>query len=583
MAGVKVKFDGDKTQLEQAYRDLAASHARLENQVAKLGQTSQKASKDQLQGQAGANAAIKAGADQVRQLAASWLSVEAVIGGAKGQLAEFQQIQDAASRETAAVGQAQSKLLFNLAGNSAEERAGVLAELLKIQKDSQFSDVKQLYEAAASALAATGSQINPSLDIVRAIAPLSRNAPTESGDLALGAATIQEVIGGSAKEAIGFMSTIGGPSYITDPAKQAQYIPAAIKSAIETVKTNSVEERKQAAAEIGAAMSALGVVAGDVRGQSTRTEVIDLAVELREFFTKGVETDVGGRKFFKKYGADPGSFAGRLEFLQQNARARKAFFEQTTGEQQFKIAREELLNREGITAQKFREFLPQIRADERDYESLVKSQTSGSEQLKFATEQGAQEAAAQQRQITRPDFAREALARQIRDKTLAETRQYGQMPYGLKYLTEPAATGLDDLRGVDTIDSAIRSLETRQKQVRSRRGILGGVDDLAGQIPDSQLTRRQREDLQFIGEQLDQLRKLRNETQADGPTAGASVGGNNLLHAVQEQTRQSQQLGEKQAKLTEEQIKEMRELSRQLQQRRPWGNPQDEVGRHRER
>jgi hypothetical protein len=581
VAGVKVKFDGDKTQLEQAYRDLAASHAKLENQVARLGQVSAKASKEQLQGQSMANSALRAGADEIKAMAAQWVSVGSVIAAAKAELSEFQQIQDAAARETVAVGQGQSKLLFNLAGNTGEERAGVLSELLKIQKDSNFPDVKQLYDAAASALAATGSRIEPSLDIVRAVAPLARNAPGEASDIALGAATIQEVIGGTAKEAIGFMSTIGGPSYITDPAKQAQYIPAAIKSAVETVKTDGPDGRKSAAAEIGAAMSALGVIAGDVRGQSSRTEIIDLAVEMRDFFTKGIEVDVGGRKVRKKFGADPGGFNERIEFLQNNDRARKAFLEQTTGEQQFSVAREELLNKNGITAQKYREFLPQIRADERDYAGLVGSQTSGSEQLIAATEKGRQEAIQQQRAITRPQATRESLAREIRDKTLAETRRYGAMPFGLKFASESTATGIDDLRGVDPVDSAISSLETRAKQIRSRRGILGGVDSLAPSIPDDQLSKRQREDLGFVNEQLDQLRKLRDEQRR--PAGADAATGGNLLHAIKEQTRLAAEHGSRQEKLTEEQTKAMHELIRQQANKRPIGAPQDEIGRHKER
>jgi len=301
VAGVKVKFDGDKTQLEQAYRDLAASHAKLENQVAKLGQVSAKAAKDQLQGQSSANAAVRAGIDDVKSMAASWLSVGGLISAAGSQLQEFQRIQEAATRETESVGRSQSKLLFNLAGSSTEDRSGFLAEISKIQKDTSFPDIKQLYDTASSSLAANGGNTAQALAMTRAVAALARNSPGDANAIALGATTMQEVIGGTPEEAIGMMSTIGGPSYIADPAQQARYIPNAIKAMMETSSAKTVEERRREAKYMGAMLSGLGVVAGDKEGMSTRTEGIDFAVDLEEGFAKGYEVTLpNGRKIRKK-------------------------------------------------------------------------------------------------------------------------------------------------------------------------------------------------------------------------------------------------------------------------------------------
>ena len=99
MASVRVKFDGDKTQLEQCYRDLAAQHAKLENQVARLGAASAKASQDAVKGQMSANDMVAAGLSGVVSLAAGWLSVDTALGSYKKELEEGRKLQADACNE----------------------------------------------------------------------------------------------------------------------------------------------------------------------------------------------------------------------------------------------------------------------------------------------------------------------------------------------------------------------------------------------------------------------------------------------------------------------------------------------------
>lgn len=309
---------------------------------------------------------------------------------------------------------------------------------------------------------------------------------------------------------------MGGPSYIKDPAQQARYIPAGIKSGIETLPPTSREGRIQAAREIGAAMSALGSVAGDTEGMATRTDIIDLSVELRDFFKNGADVKVGGHTFKRKFGEDPGTFRGRLEFLQNNEQARKAYLEQMTAEKQFQVAREQLLTRDGITAKKFREFLPQVSTDPAKYRELADLQSSGTRQIQFSNIEKQGESINQERELADVNAeTAKAMARKIHRETLAKTRKYANAPIGMKYLVDSVigagqAIG-ESAIGLDPTENAIRDLTDRRRQITQRRSILGA--EAWTQKTAAEITPQEIADRQYIDKQLAILQQLKDLQQ----------------------------------------------------------------------
>lgn len=508
MGQVKVVFTGDKTQLEQAYKDLILQNAKLEHAHQRLATKSQEA----------ANTGSK-GMDKLTNSTmiamANMVSLTALAAAANAEFEETLKLQEKIAATNVDVGRAQSKLLFNLAGRDPKEIQSFLGELRKINTDTGFGDVRDLYAAANDALSATGGDMKVSRDIVRAAAPLARGNPQDLRDLSMGAATLQQTLGLTPEQAIAFQSTVGGPSYIKDPAQQARYIPAGIKSGIETLPVKTKEDRIRAAREIGAAMSALGFVAGDTEGMAMRTDIIDLSVELRDFFEKGADVKVGNRTIKKKFGHDPGTFSGRLESLQNNDRARKAFLDQTTSEKQFQVAREQLVTRDGITAKKFREFLPQVSTDPAKYRELADLQAKGTRQIQFSNIDKKGESISQERELADMNAdAAKAMAKKIHGETLAKMRQYANAPVGLKYGVESIVGGgqrIAEAIGADPIDMAISDLTDRRRAVTQRRSLLGA--ESFTQKTAEELTPQNIADRQYIDKQLAILQQLKDLQQ----------------------------------------------------------------------
>ncbi len=542
MGQVKFTFTGDKTQLEQAYKDLAKSNARLEEQVKKLSDSSRM----------GSDKARKGTDDFTKSISgaiASVVSLTAVTAAANQEFQDMIDLQSRIGSTNVEVGRSQSKLLFNLAGRDSAEIKKALADLQVINREAKFGDVKDLYGAFNDALAATGGDIEISKSVVRAAAPLSRGSPADLRDISMGAATLQQTLGLTPEQAIAFQSTVGGPSFIKDPAQQARYIPAGIRSALETLPAKTRDEKIQAAREIGAVMSALGAAAGDTEGMATRTDIIDLSVELRDFFEKGAKVKIGNREFTKKFGADPGTFLGRIEAIANDERMSRAFLENTTSEKQFTVAREQLLKRGGKTLEKAKEFLPLVSADEKQYRELEALQNYGTGQIELSRIKSSAISNEQSRDLSAAGQLEsvKAQAREIHRESISRTRQYMDAMPGLRFATEKtigAIQSADEMfLGADPIETAIDDLDLRRSQISKTRTLLGAEG--RGVIPDDKLSPQQIADKRYIEDQLRSLLEL--------------------------QSLQKQLL---------EESKRQTELLQQQDQ--PVGNPRSEVGRHRE-
>jgi len=593
MAGVKIKFDGDKTQLEQAYRDLAAQHAKLENQVAKLGATSAKSAQEALKGQTATNGAVRAGISEAAQLVGSFLSVGGAIQAMTASMEEYKKIQADAMKEQLGSASPQKKVIDALAGKGPEVTKDTFEKLAKIQKDTKFGDINPLYQAFADAMSANGGKQKEALEAVRAAAPIARNSPADVAIIAQGASRIRDTLPHlTPEQAIAGQNSMGGPSAITNPAQQARWMPGAVQKGVNAFDLRSDKEREDTAKWVGTYFSAAGTAASDTEGASTATDTDDFISDLRNFITKGVKKTINGRDFNIKYGEGKELRTPQqmMEFIWSDAEANKAFLEFQDSEKKFELHRETFI-KGGMSKKKFEEFAPQIRFDDKDYRDMQAAQEKATKQLELSTLSNEKDATEQQHKLANSVGARRAMARDIRDQAMANTREYSDAPFNLGYALEGFTHYSQDMVGREPVDIAIAELEMRKKQIRSPRGLFGGVDDLAPMKTDDQLTVKDFRQLEYLDENLKTLQRLKKETDREremenAPAnrgAAAGGGGGNLLHAIQEQTRIAQELGERQAKLTEEQNKQMQDLSRQLNNRKPFGNPRAEHGVHSER
>lgn len=509
MGQVKVVFTGDKTQLEQAYKDLILQNAKLEQAHQRLATKSQEAANTGSKGMNQFGASIASTVTQV-------VGLTAVISAANARMQEMVDLQKEYQKTNVGTGKEQSKILANLATADPKD----VEKLFKVDIPkiaiTQGIDIDKLYPAINQALSATGGNIPIATEIVNAAAGISRHSPEDLQAISGGAATMKQMLPSlSAEQSLAMQSTIGSPARINSPAQQARYIPAAIQSSMETLPTKDEAGRLQAAKEIGAAFAALGSVAVDTEGMSTRTELNDLSIELRDVFTKGLDYKVAGHTFKKKPQHDPGTFQGRIEAIQNDEELKKLFIEQTTGQEGFKIAREKLFDKNGVTWQKYKEALPQISTDTKAYDQQKKMQDSGTPQLSLANVEERQKSIDQRRRLRDVTAASiNAQAREIRDKTLAETRDYTNAPFMMEGLADTlTGTGqrIREAMGYDVVADSIKRLEIQREHIAAPRTWMGDVDTLPGRGPrktDAQLTPKELEDRAYIDEQLKELKNL---------------------------------------------------------------------------
>lgn len=511
MAVIHQKFTGDASQLKKEYDDLAAANARLEQKVNKLAQTMGGATRNGAHGQSLLNNAVKQGTQDVIGYATQWASVAGVLAGIKLDLDAIEQRQSRAAKTNVSVGSSQADIIRNLPGVGSGDKKQFLQDTQAAFSRSDFPDLNEFNRAVASGLSASAGDMKGTLRAAEDAGKLTRDKPQEL-DLLVGAALDIKKASGidDAKKNLGFMLQVGGESRMTDIQQNARNIPSAIIASVNAMKG----DRQQRAVDAGAVFAALGTQASDARGEQTSTSVTALAVQARDFFEKGVEKTVNGRKFRQKPKDDPGTFEGRISFLQDNEKERKRFLETSSFERKFQIPVEQLLTKGSETDKQFRSSRSKINFDDAEYRQQEKdlrdlTNSTGAATIDAKIKSNQQLAELRKEHDGRINQAKEALA-----KTLENTREHSMAPFGLKTVSDEAVRHLkpinDALAGNNPIRSAITEAEVRKKEIFQPGSMLfpGGKDMTAAARPLESLNLSELQDVQDVNATISLLKEL---------------------------------------------------------------------------
>lgn len=517
MATYKQTFTGDKSQLEQAYKDLAKEVVRLEQQTQKLAtsntQLAEKvriANRQTIDGQREANDALGQGIQQVSLMAAQYLGFTSILQGVNQELEKMHELQDAAANTQVKVADSQAAIIRNMTALSREDRKRFLGEVAAVAGETQFQDLGQLNLAASEGLSAGGTRESV-IDAVRQAARISRDSPQDL-DLIVGAAVdLAKATGDTdARKNLGFLLAAGAESRVAGTRATAVNIPPAVISAVNTVN----DDAKEASIDAAALFASLGSAAGDVRGESTRTAVQSFAVQAREFFTEGRKVTIPGRGTIQvKPPDDPGTLRGRIAALQADEKLRKQFLASASFERQFQVPVEQLLTEGGLTAEAFAKARDNIRFDAAPFEEVAKDLEALTPELAIAFGRRAAESNIQRTELDRPEEGRAAEARKILRDALWRTARYGEGFPGTRGMAGEAAIwsmDVNDMLGTDPADSALAMLRERQEMIRLRnRSLVTNTPGWFSQpVPIEQLSERERRDFDFLGQQIEALQQL---------------------------------------------------------------------------
>jgi hypothetical protein len=540
MATVKQTFTGDKNQLEQAYKDLAQQVVRLEQANVRLAQQTEAANRNALAGQQRSNEAIGQGIQNVAQLAAQYAGFAGILAGVNQELRETARLQEKSADTQVAVADAQAAVIKNLTGVSSEQRKRFLEQVADVAVATRFQDLGALNLAAAAGVSASAGDQQVTLDAIAKASRLSRDRPHELPILSGAAIDISKSTGRArADENLGFLMSAGTQARIEELKKQAENIAPAVISGVATVRG----DRQQAAIDVAAFFAAASNLAGDKQGDPTRTFTTSFTAQLRDFFEKGQEVTIAGRKLRIKPGEDPGDFAGRLGVLQQDPRLQQRFLEASNFEWRYKVFAEQVLSGGSEADKLFRQGRGAIRFDSAQYEQTAKDLEALTPELSLASARRDAAFNQQQRELALDQEGIAGETRRILREALTSTAGYAESFPGTRYVASELAVYGQDLNyamGGDPVESAIEQLEARREQVRYRNRSLLARTRQGAATAVEQLSERERADFNRLSEDIAALRRLaerqtqlaeeaggrdRETRPSAGPAANAELGG----------------------------------------------------------
>lgn len=503
MATTKQVFTGDKAQLEAAYRDLAKEVVRLEAQLQKLATTSAAGTGQAMRGHADLNRLISSGVQQVAGLVMQYVSFQAVLQGVNAELQKTRELQEGARNTQVAIGDSQATVIKSLTGISSEQRRAFLQQIADVGSETEFPSLGRLNQAAAEGLSA-GGDTKTVVDAVRQAARVSRNAPEDLEALVGAAIDLQKASRiEDSRRNLGFMLSVGAEARVAGTRQTALAVAPAVISSVNTVPKDS---REQASIDAGALFAALGSQAGDARGLSTSTATTALAVQLRDFFEEGQEITRHGRKMKIKPPEDPGTLRGRIDLLQQDEKLRKQFLDKATFERQFQVPVQQLLMPGSDTDKAFEKSRRNIRFDPQAFEQTAADLGNLTPELKTASRERASMGAVEGHQTARTADAILASMRTITDQALNETRGYAlATPPGARDMDIAFARSAYSLMGMEDTEARINlfALKRRREEIQT-------YDDPQGRLgPDErrsmEFVERQ---IKLLEESLVELRKI---------------------------------------------------------------------------
>lgn len=513
MGTTKQVFTGDIRQLESAYEQLSRQNLRLEQQVNKLALASEQGNRRAHRGMIDLDRTINQGVQSVTRLATQYIGLAAILQGVNAELQEMHRLQAGSAATQTTVAGSQAAVIKNMVGVGSSDRAKFLDEIKQIRKDTRFPDINALNFAASEGLAAGGDPRSVA-NLVRAAARLSREKPEELNTISAAALDIERASGISDPRAnLGFILAAGGEARIKSLENTTRNVAPAVISGVATVPG---QDRQQASREFGAFFSAASLMTGDVRGDQTSTFTQSYAVQLRDFFEKGREINVAGRKLRIKPPSDPGTFSGRMEALQQNQGLGRQFIEGASFERQYQISAEQSIVGGSQFSNLYRNVLPRMQFNPAEYEQTATDLENLTREIRQANRQWESQGNVQSRDLT-SGGGEQATVRATVEDALAVTRQYSLAPFGLRYAADYSKSLHDQAFGLEDSE-AIDRLRARQSDIMYDRSGLFGPGRRRTSL--DQLSPTERNDYQFLAEQIqvlqrmqaDQLRELKTQT-----------------------------------------------------------------------
>ncbi len=273
-SNLTVVMDGDEARLWRSLSKIVTQQGKMEQGFGKVKQSG-----------VGVDRVLK-NVFSVSRIAGWAAGLGSVLGALKLITAELQQhlqLQEKSAATQMTVHATRQDVIRNMPGASKQQIAAVLASTTKLAKET---NVKEQYinAAMASALSASSGNVSASQSAVRQAALFLGDRPEAIGDFAGSLLDISKVTGTKdARINQGLLSYVGGLSRVTDPRKQAMYIPRAM------INQMAYGSTAEGAAALYAAIS---TASGDIMGATSATGSVAVAEQLRDYRARGVKKDV---------------------------------------------------------------------------------------------------------------------------------------------------------------------------------------------------------------------------------------------------------------------------------------------------
>jgi len=434
-------------------------------------------------GQAG-DTALTGMIGNLKRLVAGWFSVQYAISLVRGEYDAMREKEARAAQTALSAAQAQSLALINLGATTPEARDAFEKRIEEISQRTTVSR-KDLYQRAAYALSARGPLSEA--EAMQAVEESARYVPgdVETGKTWTGAALdLQKIMRGrgqnvTAKQAIGYVATVGQKARVVEPALLATNVVPAMLGAMETGATEQ---------EAGALWAAITQAVGDPTGRKSGTAAIQVVRGLLEMLPAEQVSPFGemgeGGEFITSEAqskAIRGGFkdwASRLKALREDPELRKQVLAKLPGEVKTRTAVEQILSGKGTAAESYAQFLtelPSMTAAGPLYEERLKVMQGATGQ-KLAKFQRGMDVALEDLDLLDPS---RAAAGMIRDKYKPILEAVGMSRIGarlttLGWETSPAKAA-----------AFAGELRIQERHLRRPMQILGG-----GDIPESPIPRQ---------------------------------------------------------------------------------------------
>ncbi|MEM6392509.1 MAG: hypothetical protein AAF797_07030 [Planctomycetota bacterium] len=251
----------------------------------------------------------------------------------KAELDDIIERQREALGEQVTLASAERSLKLNLVGSSDQEVASAIDASGRIALDSGI-DRAAITQALSGAVSATGGDLNRSIQLVELAADIRPDQPDELVSIAGAIGDTQAATNfEDPLAALGFLQQVGAQSRIADSGQQFRNIPQAITGLVAQGFTPQ---------DAGALFAAQSVSAADLRGETTRTAVIQIAEQLSSFFAERERPERGADAITALQGDDElrGAFLDEFSVeAQQLAPARALFASGTEEAQRLQAAR----------------------------------------------------------------------------------------------------------------------------------------------------------------------------------------------------------------------------------------------------